>query len=264
MTLTEEKNISGSAFLTFPFMEQYGLFCCFTSRAKGYSKKPYDFLNLAYHVGDERDAVKRNRQLVLEKLLKKSSGYLFSVRQVHGDRIINVTEGIDHADGDIGEEADGLMTDHKNIPIMVMGADCSLIIIADIKHKAVCTVHSGWKGTLNGIAEKALKGLSGKFGSGPDNIKVFLGPCIRQCCYEIDNSLADRFIKRFGKSSYILSKNEKAYLDLAGLNRKLVIDSGILAENIIDTGVCTGCNDKYFSYRKEKVTGRQAAIAMVA
>jgi YfiH family protein len=174
-----------------------------------------------------------------------------------------VTEEIDHADGDIGEEADGLMTGHKNIPIMVMGADCSLIILSDIKNKAVCTVHAGWKGTLDGIVVKALRKFSKKFGTRPDDTMVFMGPCIRQCCYEIDRGLADRFIQRFGKSSHILSKKEKAYLDLAGLNRKQSIDSGIPAGNIIDTGVCTGCNDNYYSYRKEKVTGRQAAIAMV-
>ena len=72
MELAEEKNISGSAFLTFPSLKQYGLFCGFTSRAKGYSKKQYSSLNLAFHIGDDRESVKRNRQLVLNKLLKKN------------------------------------------------------------------------------------------------------------------------------------------------------------------------------------------------
>ena len=264
MKLAEEKIISGTAFLTFPFMEQYGLFCGFTSRAKGFSKKPYDSLNLAFHVGDKRDAVIKNRQLVLEKLLKGNSRFLYSARQVHGDHIIYVTGEIGHNDGDIGIDADGLMTDRKNIPVMVMGADCNLIILADIKNRAVCTVHAGWKGTLNGIVIKALKALRKKFGSGPDDIMIFIGPCIRQCCYEVDSDLAGRFSGRFGRGSYLISREEKLYLDLAGLNRKHVIDSGIPAGNIKDTGTCTGCNGKYYSYRKDKVTGRQAAIAMVA
>lgn len=263
MELADEKNISGAAFLTFPFLEQYGLFCGFTSRARGHSKKPYSSLNLAFHVGDSRDSVKRNRQLVLKRLLKANTGYLYSARQVHGDHILYVAEEIDHEDGDLELEADGLMTDRKNIPIMVMGADCSLIILADIKNKAVCAVHAGWKGTLSGIVIKALKEFSGKFGANHDNIMIFMGPCIRQCCYEIDSELANRFSEKFGRGSHLLLKKNKTYLDLAGLNRKQAMDWGISEGNIIDTGVCTGCNSRYYSYRKEKVTGRQAAIAMV-
>jgi YfiH family protein len=263
MELAEEKNISGSAYLTFPFLEKYGLFCSFTSRAKGYSKKPYSSLNLAFNVGDDRDIVKRNRQLVLKRLLKKNTGYLYSAHQVHGNNIIYVAEEIDHKDGDLEIEADGLITDRKNLPIMVMGADCNLIIFADIKNKAVCAVHAGWKGTLSGIAIKVLKEFSGKFGARQDNIMIFMGPCIRKCCYEVDSDLADRFNGKFGRGSHLLLKKNKVYLDLAGLNRKQIIDWGIPAGNIIDTGVCTGCNSNYYSFRNEKVTGRQAAIAMV-
>ena len=118
MFFAEKKNISGSSFLTFPFLEQYGLFCCFTSKTKGYSKEPYRSLNLAFHVGDNRDTVLRNRQLVLEKLLQRNTGYLYSAQQVHGDRVIYVTEDIDHIDGDIKKDADSLMTDCKDMPVM--------------------------------------------------------------------------------------------------------------------------------------------------
>jgi YfiH family protein len=264
MYLAEEKNISGLSFLTFPFMEKYGLFCYFTSRYKGYSAKPYRSLNLAYHVGDDKNAVKKNRQLVLEKLLKKNNGYLYSACQVHENNILHIKEGMDHTDGSIDIEADALMTGHNNTPVMVMGADCTLIILADIRNRAVCTVHAGWKGTLNGILTVALEVFSGKFGSGTGEIMVFIGPCIRQCCYEIGTSLAESFTEKFGRGNYLSSKKRKAYLDLAGLNRRQALDSGIAPGNIIDTGICTACNNKYYSYRKEKITGRQAAVAMVA
>ena len=263
MHLLEKKNIDGLSLLTFPFLDKYQLFCGFTSRDAGYSKKPYDSLNLAYHVGDEKESVRKNRELILKRALYPGPGYIYSARQVHGDNIIYIGKGIKHSNGDIQEDADGLMTDQKNMPVMVMGADCSLLVIADLKNRAVCAVHSGWKGTLDRVVLKTLKVFCGHFGSNKCNIDIFIGPGIRKCCYQIGEDLAGSFRDVFGGDG-LLSKGCSQYLDLAELNRMQIREFGIPEKNIFDTRVCTGCDGRYYSYRREGVTGRQAAIAMVS
>jgi YfiH family protein len=259
----EEKNISRLSFLTFPFLQKFHIFCGFTSRNSGYSKKPYDSLNLAYHVGDDRDLVRRNRQLVLKNLPGTGKEYLFSARQVHGHNIIYIKKDITHIDGDILEDSDGIMTDQQEVPVMVLGADCMLMLLADIKNRAVCAVHAGWKGTLEMIIVKALGMFQERFGSREDEMYLFIGPGIRNCCYEIGDDLADSFISRFGDRAHLVDKKKKKYLDLAGLNLEQARDFGIPENNILDTGICTSCDSGYFSYRKSRLTGRQAAIAMV-
>jgi polyphenol oxidase len=262
MRLMEEKKISGLSFLAFPFLGRYGLFCGFTSRNTGFSQSPYDSLNLAYHVGDDRETVGRNRRILLKKILNLE-GCLYSARQVHGNSVIEVRENIKHLDGDIGQDADGLMTGCIDVPVMVMGADCMLMVFADIKKRAVCAVHAGWKGTQEGMAARALETFSTRFGSGRDSIMVFIGPGIRQCCYEVGDDLVLGFAGKKGAGGSITCRSGRRFLDLAGLNRRQAQDFGILPENIFDTGICTCCSSQYFSYRREKVTGRQAAVAMV-
>ena len=262
MRLMEEKKISGLSFLAFSFLDRYGLFCGFTSRNTGFSQSPYDSLNLAYHVGDDRETVKKNRRLLLKKILDLD-GCLYSARQVHGNNMIEVREDTKHLDGDIQQDADGLMTGCNDLPVMVMGADCMLMVFADIKKRAVCAVHAGWKGTQKSMAAGALETFSTRFGSSRDSIMVFIGPGIRQCCYEVGDDLALGFAGKKYAGGSIASRNGRRFLDLAGLNRRQALDFGIPAENIFDTGACTCCSSQYFSYRREKVTGRQAAVAMV-
>ena len=263
MAPQESKNISGVSYISFPFLNEYNIFCGFTSRDGGYSLGPYSSLNMAYHVGESRELVKKNRELVLREVLGCQADHIFSARQVHGSSILYVGKNIKHRDGDIREDADVLMTDERNMPLMVMGADCTLILAADTVSKAVCAVHAGWKGTLNRIVIPALQEFCSRFHSKTGDINVFLGPCIRQCCYQIDKMLAADFTDRFGEGGYLTAGEDSCYLDLAGINKGLLRGFGIREENIFDTGICTCCSSNYYSYRRQGVTGRQAAIAML-
>ena len=172
-----------------------------------------------------------------------------------------------HKDGNIPIEADSLITDKSNMPIMVLGADCNLIIIIDMKEKAVGVVHAGWKGTLNGVLGKTLFEFKKHFNSSPENILVFFGPSIRNCCYKVDSILIDRFREKFGREDYYYFNDYKEgkdfFLDIIKLNLIHLKDFGIQKDNIFDVRQCTSCGNGFFSYRREKDTGRQAAIAMI-
>lgn len=263
MSYMKEKKISGVSFLTFPSLDEYGLFCGFTSRKKGFSSSPYDSLNLAYHVGDERENVKKNRGLLLKKILKTDGSPLYSAHQVHGKDMIEVREDTIIKEGDIPEDADALMTGSCKTPIMVMGADCIIMAFADIVNRAVCTVHAGWKGTRDRITSAALTAFSMRFGSSSDSIRVFIGPGIRECCYQVGDDRAAEFAGKDNKCAGVATRRGKIFLDLALHNHRQALDLGIPPENIFDTGICTCCSSDYFSYRRDGITGRQAAVAMV-
>ncbi len=259
----EKKLIEEMSLLTFPFLSKYNVFCAFTSRAGGYSRQPFDSLNIAYNIGDNRDLVRKNRQLILKNNLNTQAEYIYSALQVHGSNIVIIDRDIKHRDGDIQEDADCLMTCLENKPVMVMGADCALILIIDIGKRAVCAVHAGWKGTFNKILWKSLEVFCNRFDSKKKEIHVFFGPCIRGCCYNIDNGLADKFRNKFGDGKYLFDKKDSLFLDLVELNMIQLRDFDIPENNIYDSRICTGCDRKYYSYRREGLTGRQGAIAAI-
>ncbi|MFC2144894.1 peptidoglycan editing factor PgeF [Actinomycetota bacterium] len=255
--------VEGINIFSHPVCDQNNFFCGFTTRYGGSSRKPFNTLNLAYHVGDEDKSVQSNRQLIIERLLKPGPEYLYSALQVHGNNVLYVDKYTGHKDGSIPLEADSLITNKHNIPIMVLGADCNLIIIVDIKEKAVGVVHAGWKGTLNGILGKTLLEFKKHFGSSPENILIFFGPSIRNCCYKVDSILIDRFREEFGRGDYYFKKDNDFFLDIIKLNLIHLKYFGIQKDNVFDVGKCTSCSNGFFSYRRENNTGRQAAIAMI-
>ena len=242
---------------------QNNFYCGFTTRDGGFSRKPFDTLNLAYHVGDDGKSVFKNRQLIIEELLGPGPEYIYSALQVHGDNVLYVDRHTGHKYGNIPIEADSLITNRSNIPIMVLGADCNLIIIIDIKEKAVGVVHAGWKGALNGVLGKTLLEFNKHFNSSSENILVFFGPSIRNCCYKVDSMLMDRFREKFCGEDYYSKSGKDFFLDIVKLNLIHLKDFGIQKDNIFDVMQCTGCGNGFFSYRREKDTGRQAAIAMI-
>jgi len=255
--------VEGINIFSHPVCDQNNFFCGFTTRDGGSSRKPFNTLNLAYHVGDDEKSVLKNRQLIIEKLLNPGPEYIYSALQVHGDNVLYVDKYTGHKDGNISTEADSLITNKRNIPIMVLGADCNLIIIIDIKEKAVGVVHAGWKGTLNGVLGKTLLEFKEHFNSSPENVLVFFGPSIRNCCYKVDSILINSFREKFGKEHYEYKEGKDFFLDIIKLNLIHLKDFGIQKDNIFDVRKCTGCNNGFFSYRRENNTGRQAAIAMI-
>ncbi len=242
----------------------YRIIFCFTTRNGGYSNGEFESLNMDYNVGDSKVNVAKNREIVLKKLGLDKIKQIYSVNQIHGSNILNINKDINLASSDnIPEKADSLITDLKGIPIMVMGADCNLILIADIAKKVVAAVHAGWKGTLHGIITEVILHMKRGFGSKVRDIFVAFGPSIRKCCYKVDNSTLEKFIDKFGCGSFFIKKNNDIFLDLVNINYMQLKKLGLNEENISDCGACTYCTHGFFSYRRYKITGRQAGIAII-
>lgn len=212
----------------------------FFTRLGGVSEAPFDSLNVSVKVGDDRGAVTENLSRIREALGDSPSAW---VRQVAGEEVARVV-----GPGFAGE-ADALVTGERDLSLVVAVADC--VPVALVGDYEVGMVHAGWRGALSGVAGKTVREME----SG--NVRAYIGPCIRRCCYEVSEELAEKFAERFGGgvvSGRYLSLPEAITVDLVG--------SGV--DEIHDLDLCTGCRpDLFYSHRKQGPrTGRSLASVM--
>ncbi len=233
---------AGGAVYVAPDPEPVGAKVWFFTRRGGVSKGPYDSLNVSTKVGDDPAAVEKNRSLIREAMGARPSAW---VRQVHADGVARVSGA-----GFAGE-ADALITKELGFSLVVAVADCAPVAL--VGERGVGMVHSGWRGTLSGVAGKAAREMA----DAP--VRAYIGPCIRGCCYEVSEELANEFARRFGGG--VVSGR---YLSLPAAIRASLERAGV--EEVHDLGLCTGCRpDLFYSHRKQgPLTGRNlAAVARV-
>jgi YfiH family protein len=167
-----------------------------------------------------------------------------TLRQVHSDIVLNA-RGLQ----DRQREGDALVTDEAGRAVGIRTADCVPILLLDQSNRAVSAVHAGWRGTAAQIISRTIQKLRNDFGSNPGDILAAIGPCIRQCCYEVGPEVAARFSETYLRKSV---HDDKWNLDLAAANCNQMLESGIPAGNIFDLGACTVCRaQEFFSYRRE-------------
>lgn len=233
---------------------------CFTSRLGGVSQGKITGLNLGFRVDDNPESVKENYRIVAEDIGLNLENMVLA-KQTHTDNIRMVTredsgKGITKI-SDI-EDTDGLLTDEKGIALVVFAADCVPILLYDSKRGVAGAIHAGWRGTVKGIAGKAVEMMKTEYGSSPSDIVVSVGPSIGPCCFEFGKDAEDYFPRKYIK----VISDEKRLIDIWSMNKDQLLSCGILKENIDLLGVCTVCNsDKFYSYRTHREnTGRQTAI----
>lgn len=236
-----------------------GLLHGFLGRRGGKSSGRYAGLNLSFRVGDDPQAVKDN---ICD--LKKAVGVhdlkIVTMKQVHGDRIIEVKDKSLKEAG----EADGIVTDERGIFLAVLTADCVPILFTVPGRTVVAAVHAGWRGTLAGIAAKALELLKTRYGVASSSVEVALGPSIGPCCYEIGTDVSAPLLDRWGSmaEASLTTGGGKSYLDLRQLNRLILEKAGVAPGKLSEVGPCTSCAaGDFFSYRRERgETGRQISL----
>ncbi|MCG3677484.1 peptidoglycan editing factor PgeF [Aliarcobacter butzleri] len=205
--------------------------------------------NLAYHVGDIKENVDKNRQKLALKYDYKNEDLCY-MNQIHSANVVVVDENSPK----YIDNCDALVTNKKNLPLMVMVADCIPILMFDEVKGVIAAIHAGRNSTFLKISEITSKKMIEDFSCKTENIKVIMGPSIQKCCYEVNDELKNIVEKSFGKE-FVIGNN----IDLQGINKKLLENLGI--KNIEISSICTKCSNKpFFSYRKEKNTGRFAGV----
>ncbi|MBA2442976.1 MAG: laccase domain-containing protein [Rubrobacter sp.] len=229
----------GGAVFVAPEPEPEGARIRFFTRLGGVSEAPYDSLNVSTRVGDGEAAVSENLSRIRGALEGNTSAW---VRQVAGDRVLRV------AGSGLAGEGDALVTESPGLPLVVAVADC--LPVAVVGEREVAMAHSGWRGTLAGVAGNAVREMD----EDPADLRAYIGPGIRECCYEVSEDIAEGFADRFGPE-VVSGRN----VSLPGSVARDLEDSGVGEVN--DLGLCTGCRtDLFYSHRMEGPrTGRNLA-----
>lgn len=238
----------------------------FTTKQGGVSEGIFESLNLGVRLGDVPAHVEENYRRAMTAL-DMPLHRLVRSRQVHRDDVLIADEShaIDLFDP-IPYDADGLITNILNLPLMVYTADCIPVLLHDPVGGAVGAVHCGWRSTVMDIAGKAVRMMGEHFGSKPENIHAAIGAGISLCCFETGEDVGDGVRNALGEDKFIFPKeNGKYMIDLKGVVRELLIRSGLAPENIDINPECTVClHDKYWSHRYTKgQRGIQSAVIML-
>lgn len=181
---------------------------------------------------------------------------LTSNNQIHSD-IVHIVEESDIC---VRKEGDALITNLKNVPLLVFTADCVPVAIIDKKLKVIGVAHAGWRGTYAEIVKKTVSEMQKKYGSSAENLVCIIGPSISECCYEVSEDLYNKFKDKFASSNNDLYKikDNKYYLNLQNINKYSLESVHIKPKNIIKLDICTNCNcNKFYSYRAHDKTPRR-------
>ena len=219
----------------------------FSTREGGVSVLPHlSSLNLGAGLGDTEETVSENRARFFRASLGKEPEKLMTGIQVHSDRVIAVTR-----ETEAGQEADGYVTREKGIALFVRTADCPPILLCDPLAGVIGAVHSGWRGTVKGIAAEAVRQMV-SLGADPAFIRAAIGPCIHVCCYEVGDEVADGLHALLGISAEqaVLRRSGHLFADLPAAIRLTLLRSGLRPDHILAAPDCTCCSPyRFFSHR---------------
>lgn len=240
----------------------------FTSCAGGVSSGAYtcaqtetgNGMNLGKHVGDVPGAVAQNRQLLQQALNGAQPHYL---QQVHGVEVAD----LDLLEADQPEPtADAACTTLRGRVATVLVADCLPVLFAAPGGKAVAAAHAGWRGLAGGVLEATLQTVCARAGCPVWEVQAVFGPAIGPQAFEVGEEVRAAFVTRNPSTAlaFAFGAPGKWWADLWQLARMRLQSAGMRAELVAGGGLCTFSNpQRYFSYRRQAVTGRQAGCIWV-
>lgn len=225
----------------------------FTSRVGGASRPPFDSLNLADHVGDDRLAVERNRTLLADSLGEPAVSTAFLAAE-HGANV----EVITNVPWTASVGCDALVTSRADVAVVALAADCAPIVLADTANGVVAVVHCGWQGLVAGVVDAAVSRMRSQ-GADPAATWALVGPTICGACYQVPEQRRQEVISVVPAARAITASGEPALDVRAGVCAQL--EAATIAFSTI--GGCTAESDDLFSFRRDGVTGRQAAAVVL-
>ena len=235
----------------------------FFNSVGGKSKNIYKSLNCGPGSKDNTSNVKKNLDIVRKKISNKAKN-IFLLHQIHSNKFIYIDEKYKNKKK---PKADAIITNQKYLPIAVLTADCSPILIYDGKKKIIAAIHAGWKGAYKDIVNKVIKFMIKK-GCELSDMTAVIGPSISLKNYEVKEDFKKKFIKKNKKNLMFFKINKKKiYFDLTSYIYTYLKKNGIKHIDVlkIDT---FDIKHKFFSARralklKHNDYGRNISIIML-
>jgi len=203
-------------------------------------------------VGDNHTSVDRNLDLVKQFF---SAKILVWSQQVHGKNVLVIKN--DHINS-FYKGFDALVTNQPEVALLVKLADCQGILLCDPVKKVIAAIHCGWRGNVANIIEATITVMQKEFGSKSIDIWVGISPSLGPCCAEFKD-----YQTLLPKSFWHYKTNE-CYFDWWRISQEQLLAVGVPKEQIEIAGICTVCDKRFFSYRREGgKTGRFGAVIML-
>lgn len=228
----------------------------FTDRTGGVSASPYDTLNLSAAVGDDPQAVAANRA----RVMAEAGGPVVYMRPEHGATVVWIDESFPiDAEPPVG---DVLITTVPGVALATLAGDCVPLLMHDATTGAVVAAHVGRKGLMAGAVDAAIGAIATVrgVGTGLEGVTAAVGPAICGQCYEVPEEMAAEVAARYPVARAATRWGTHG-LDIGAAVAARVRDSGIPVSRVER---CTYEDDPLFSYRRDRVTGRQAGIIRCA
>jgi YfiH family protein len=226
----------------------------FTTREGGVSRGPYTSFNLGDHVGDDPSAVAKNRS-ILRRILPEEPTWL---RQVHGVNPVDIDDA-----ACTPSDADAAFSRQRGNVCVVLVADCLPILLCDRAGTVTAAIHAGWKGLVNGVVEQTLSNVDVE----SEYLMAWLGPAIGPRHFEVGEEVRQAFIEHDMNAAHAFvqhrHKPDKWFADLFLLARQRLTTAGV--REIHGGGECTFSDpERFFSYRRDGITGRMAGLVWLA
>jgi YfiH family protein len=229
----------------------------FTTRLGGVSQGPYASLNVGSGVGDAPHNVLENKRRMADAF-GTGLASLVEAEQVHSNAVAVVGR---HAAGSAVPAVDAVVTAARGIWLAIYTADCVPVLMLDPDAPAIAAIHAGWRGTASEIVPETLHRMRAAFGTRPSRCLIALGPAIGGCCYEVDAPVAKAMEQRpWWPFAARPTGPGIWHLDLREAIRRQLEAAGVASDAMEISPECTKCRpDLFFSYRRDRVTGRMAA-----
>ena len=233
---------------------------------KGVSLTPFDAFNLATHVGDDAQVVAHNRALLREVVPSEP----LWLNQTHGVAVYQSSTQT-HCNGI--PEADAVLVTEPNQVAVIMTADCLPVLFTTRQGTMVAGAHAGWRSLVGGVLENTVKAMC-ETGAQRSDILTWMGPAIGAAKFEIGAEVRTEFIQKglaLGIAEDLTSacfkqnleqqQAQKYTADIYALARQRLQLAGVLDAHISGGGLCTVSDaQKFYSYRRDGVTGRMASV----
>lgn len=225
-----------------------------STRYGGCSRGNYAEFNINRYCGDSEEDIRKNREALCHTL-GITADRLIMPHQTHQTKVAKIDETFLalHIAGrqEALEGVDALMTNLRGVCIGVSTADCIPVLLYDGENRAVCAVHAGWRGTVRRVVVKAVEAMTAAYGTRPQQLTAQIGPGIHLDSFEVGNEVYDAFQQEGFYMPAISLRREKWHIDLPECNRQQLISSGLAAQNVKVSSVCTFQQaDHYFSARR--------------
>ena len=221
-----------------------------TTRRGGISQAPYDSFNLGDHVGDQPEAVNQNRKMLKQALALLHEPYW--LEQVHGCDVVRCDAS--------QRRADAVMADQPGQVCAVLTADCLPVLLCNRAGTKVAAVHAGWRGLASGVIENAVTAMD----TPADQLLAWMGPAIGPEQFEVGDEVRDAFVSFDEKAADAFVANRPGHW-MADIYQLARLRMETLNLGFVGGGeYCTVTDsERFYSYRRDGVTGRMAALIWI-